>query len=627
MPNKVPDGLLFLDKDGAVSLREKYERETGRKFPETLLVRSSVVDDAHGGTIAKGHWYFKHTPRTLALTANIPESKTGGLFSLRLHNQYVASIGSLHPDTKQPYIIAEAYPVLQMPDELLEWLLKQVVEEPTASVKPAERRLWRHGEIHPALISHVGGLLNKGVHGQPLIDAAIQWAHESCEAPIDEPKIVKETKDCESRYGVGKDENLLLTQGQPVAAQADKLELDTTGLAARPVFPLWTLFGTSVYDGLIQPAIKESSKHAEFIALPAIQLMLNYLSGKVEIGTLHHTNLNLFVGLISPYGKFFKSSSCQLAHDYFRCVGISRVYGPDVKTAEGQIIIMQAGSSEGFGLKMQGCNAKNGLLFNDELGKLVAKAGIENSSFASDILSWYESGQFGNNTKNHKTNFNFENGTYTFGWLWCTTDRGFNRHWPKLAGISSGLEDRMFFVVCPETPKATVPLQTPNFFSGAIETKRRIDKAIQQKQFQFEDFKAFSAKVSDLDPRSMALVEKLALYLAVDLGLSEIDIDCVERAVALVGYRNQATRFLSPIEAENQQGRLQKEMIRELQQRNGKMPRREFCRNLDYTRYGLDVWNRAYGTMLQAKILVEFDEETTPGKRATKMVGLVKLDD
>ena len=89
---QIEGGLLFLDKDGAISLREKYERETGRKFPQTLLVRSSIVDDGKGNIISKGHWYFHQTPRTLMLgkdggKTNIAENTTNGLFSLRIQNQ------------------------------------------------------------------------------------------------------------------------------------------------------------------------------------------------------------------------------------------------------------------------------------------------------------------------------------------------------------------------------------------------------------------------------------------------------------------------------------------------------------------------------------------------------------
>jgi hypothetical protein len=93
-------------------------------------------------------------------------------------------------------------------------------------------------------------------------------------------------------------------------------------------------------------------------------------------------------------------------------------------------------------------------------------------------------------------------------------------------------------------------------------------------------------------------------------------------------------RFITssePIEADNQQGRLQKEILRELRQHRGKMSYRELCLNLDYSRYGIDVWNRAYRTMLpygdDEGIIAEWHEQRTPGKRAIRMVGLIKFDD
>jgi hypothetical protein len=265
-------------------------------------------------------------------------------------------------------------------------------------------------------------------------------------------------------------------------------------------------------------------------------------------------------------------------------------------------------------------------MFNDELGKFVSKAGIEGSAFASDVLSWYGAAYFGNNVTTAKNNFQFDAGTYTFGWLWCTTDRGFNRHWPKIAEMSSGLEDRMIFVVGPEKPKPAAPYSDPPL-EGALKTRRLIEKAIEQKTFQFADKVGYADAVAGLDPRSMELAKNLALYLAVDLERTEIDFDCVRRARALVDYRNQARAFVAPIEADNVEGRLQKEIIRELRQHSGKMPHRSLCRNLDYARYGTSVWRKAYFGLVNDGAIFDFQESRTPGKRATLMVGLKKQDD
>ena len=405
-------------------------------------------------------------------------------------------------------------------------------------------------------------------------------------------------------------------------------EIDTSEGYTRPEFPYWAIMGTSIWNGLVAPALASSSKHAEFIAMPAIQIMLNQLSGRVRVG-LSGTNFNTYVGLVSPYGKFFKSSSCDLAMDYFRTMGLlfKKSVGKKEEFAGERTAVIQAGSPEGFGLKARDINAYRALLFNDELGKFVSKAGIEGSAFSSDLLTWYGAGEFGNNTTQPRNRVHFEAGTYTFGWLWATTDRGFNRHWPKLAGISSGLEDRMFFVVSPKEPKPTAPFSDPILVEGAARTRQLIDKAVQQEKFDFESPEWFAKKVSGMDPRSMDLIQKFSLYFCVDMGDSVIGDEHVDRALALVEYRNRAALFLAPIEAENDGARTQKEIIRELRQNRGKMRYRDLCNKLDYTSLEVWKWNRIYQGLVGENLIINLYEQTTPGRRATRMVGLAKQEE
>jgi len=205
-------GLLFLDKDGAINLREKYERETGKPFPKTLLVRSSVIPNSG---ISKGHWYFQQTPKTIALQSNIPESQTGGLFSLRVHNQYVASIGSIHPKTGLAYEVAEDYPVVPMPGDLLDWLLKQVVDEKVAEKSEfakVDRPLIPHGQIHPWLVSRAGRLRGIGLTPEEIEPVLIRMAYNECELPLDDNKIRQVARSMKL-YEEGQDKSLLLTQG------------------------------------------------------------------------------------------------------------------------------------------------------------------------------------------------------------------------------------------------------------------------------------------------------------------------------------------------------------------------------------------------------------------------------
>ena len=109
--------------------------------------------------------------------------------------------------------------------------------------------------------------------------------------------------------------------------------------------------------------------------------------------------------------------------------------------------------------------------------------------------------------------------------------------------------------------------------------------------------------------------------------LDVIDSECLNRAAALVEYRLKVIKFIEPIEAENKQGRIQKEIIRELRQNGGMMKKRDLCRELNYTSLGTDVWYAAYVGLLKNKITVEFRPNNESRPRVSKMLGLLKDED
>jgi hypothetical protein len=557
---------------------------------------------------------------------NIMQDKVlHGDWSARVKNLYVVGPGSLKEEGSYDLLLDVA------PCDAPEWLLAWCISQKTTKVSTVapvaitERTLVPHGQIHGWMLSQAGSLRARGLGAGSIEVALLELVHKNCEPPIDESKVRTMAQSiCNFPEGTPTQAIAMDDVVAPAPAR-DIPELDTSESGARPMFPLWAIKGTSIYDGLVAPTLENSSKHAEFIFVPAMQMMLNYLSHKVELG-LSPANLNLFVGLISPYGQFFKSSSCTLAMDYFKFIGVLSSATKRIKSADDRVLVAQAGSPEGFGLMMQKMDSTHAILFNDELGKFVSKAGIESSSFSSDLLVWYGSGEFGNSTVQLTKRFLFEAGTYTFGWLWATTDRGFNRHWPKLAGISSGLQDRMFFVISPEKAKPTAPYSNPDLMNAAL-TKQLIDRAIMKKTFEFEDPEDYARRVSGLDPRSMDMVKILSLYFCIDMGADIIDSDHIERAMALVTYRNQAAAFLAPIESESKEGRLQQEILRELRQNKGKLSYRELCRSLNFGHVGMFEWSRAYKGLITERLTVEFNEQRTVGKRQTRMVGLRKWDD
>ncbi len=191
------------------------------------------------------------------------------------------------------------------------------------------------------------------------------------------------------------------------------------------------------------------------------------------------------------------------------------------------------------------------------------------------------------------------------------------------------MPDRTFFLLAPKEPKPLTDEAYVNTTEGAIKTRELIMKALLTGNGGFfpmsGDIRSYARDEGKKlgDPRNMNLLYTLGLYFAVDLGLGEITEDCITRALALVDYRQKATVFLEPIEARNDEGRLLKEIIREIRQQGGKMTRRDLIRDLRAQDYGPRFWDAVYNGAIRANWIREFTE---PGKRGQtkKMVGLVK---
>jgi hypothetical protein len=614
--------FLDIDKEGT---KDRIEAETGRKIPLKWMSRSRK---------GRGHIAFKQTAASIAMGNIAEESVRDGAFSCRVNDMYIVGPGSYRKDLDRTYeLILDSEPE-EAPDWLIQWCIAQKVSRDKTQVNRDENNLIPHGQIHPALVSEAGSLCARGYSVEAREEALLLWAHENCAPPLDENHIRQVARSTEGWEQGNPLANVVLVGGKvagdstPIAAPiVSTPEIDTADIAVYPTFPRWTARETSLFKGLVEPAVQTSSKYLELIWMPSIQLMLNHLFGKVRIKD-QQVNLNMYLGLISPYGQFFKSSSCELAHKYFETMGLLASYRPGMSNADGKIIVMQAGSTEGFGKTMSTINAKHGVLYNDELSKMVSKAGIENASFSHDLLQWYGSSGWGNTVTNAKNSFAFPAGSYCFSWQWCTTDRGFNRQWPRIASIASGMEDRLFFVMSPKEPRPTVPYTDPFLGESCARTRLRLEEAINQGVYGYQDIEGAVKLLSGMDPRSMQLAQMLALYFAVDLEedgerLTEITPECVERALALTKYRNDVRAYIEPIEADTVLGRIQKEILREIRQAGGKVKKRDLQRSMDHQRYGSDLWRSAYIGAIKEQWIVEW-EEVTPAGRKSRMVGIPK---
>jgi len=591
-------GHLFFEIDDP-SIPSQIEQETGQKLPRTYRVRSRP---------GRGHFYFKQTPASIAL-GNVAQGNTlKGNFSVRADAAYVVAANSLHPNSGLPYEVVSTAEIVECPDWLVEWFKTQKSNSSTPKeIVRDVNNLIPHGMIHDQLVIQAGKLVHMGMPYEALPDALVAWAHGNCAPPLDEEHIRQIARSTDGWKRGNPAEEIVLVGGKPAGQSTITVEdPEIDSIALKPVpYPKWpgewVMRGTSIYEGFVRPFVEENSRYPEFLWIPAMTILLNYLGTKV---TVERKNLipSIFTVLIGRRGKVLKSSSVEDAIKYFEYCGVAGHSEPTLNNANGRSLIFTPGSAEGFGKEMMRTNCKNGIWYFDELSTLVNKASIESSTIVSNMLLLYESAKFQNIIKNTKDSYSLLPGSYCASFLACCTDKNFTINWSKLAGQSTGLTDRFLFILQPEVLKPLTPYIHVNTQEGSLKTRQLIDKALEQKVYKIDDsspLSKFTAENEDSN-RSEIRAEKLALGIAVDMGLDSIDEESIERALAIIAYEQAVKAYLKTYEASTREGAIQLEVLHQLRKAGGRMSIRDLYRVVHPERLGTSLWNSVYTGLIKS---------------------------
>lgn len=638
------DGFFVVEIDSA-DFRERFKKDTGNYLDSKLAIASRQG----------GHRWFRQSAESLAL-GNV--SQKGKDFSVRVDNEQCVSGGSVHPITKQQYKVCLGFAAPEVPAaEVIPWLSaeKTRLEKTEKMAALDDSGLIPSGQRNVQLASLAGKLRQTGQLTADEIEGILLERNRTrCQPPLDESEVktiagsiggypIKDTTVLCDGVPAGTKQLLQNIEAantpaetaaavpsvQTLLEQREKEILpflDTRGIPDRPIFPAWVLDQTSIGEGLVKPALATSSKHDLFIYMPAIQIMMNFLSGKVRIEA-GRSRFNLYLCSISPFGKFFKSSAAELAQSYSRQAGLLTDWEGPVNTEKNKVLLMECGSAEGFCMRMHEAQIRNGILYNDELSNLTEKMDIKASTLSSFLLKSFDSAKMENQLKRSGESYSFPAQSYTFGWMSCTTETMFPSLWAKIAGNETGILDRMLFLVSPKEPRSFFKHRDPDFTGAAGRTRELIDQAIQQGVYRYTDYDSTCRAMQGMEPRSQYMFETLALYFAIDLGLSEIEDVCVERAGALIKYRHAAIDYIQPVEADSLPARIEQEIRRELRRHNGLMPTRELERAMHSDRIGMKLWTQCYNGLISWKHIVEFDHYNPETKRKIGMTGLLRLDD
>ena len=601
-------GVWFWEVD-APEVLARIQKDTGHD-PLTEI-RTFRVRSRPG----RGHFYFRHNALSLSL-GNISQTYVVGQdWSVRTNREYVVAPGSIHPDTGKPYeALNWDLPIIEAPEWLVGWLLSQKIQKfsaPQGATAPTdaprnERGLVPHGSIHGYMLREAGKLRQMGLD-QPEIEVSLlALVNKNCEPPIDEAKVVQMSKSI-CNFPAGEGSGGLVFNQQPAQAAAVEPPQPAEDIsydeAKYPVFPKWVMWGTSVYEGFVKPYCEKNSRVDYFMWMPTAAMMLNYIGNKVSVD-LKGWKPSIYLVLVGERGRANKSSSIKDGMKYLEFASVLQMYGKESKNADGKSYVWEAGSPEGLGTDMQRTNCKNAILFYDELSALVSKAGIEGSGMNSTLLKMYESANFSNSIKSKKDTFSVAPDSYVATLITATTDKKFTELWSKLAGEDTGLNDRFTFVLQPQVLPEVKLQEVVSYHEAALETRKLIDKAVQQGKFAFDDQTPFREALNIYkDNRIVARAEKWALYFAVDSGLTSIDEECVAKGLALAKYEMEVKDFLNPYEAKNDESNIQQSIIRLLKRNKGSMAYRELEKGLNGIRYGMTIWKRALASLVDMDVI------------------------
>jgi hypothetical protein len=625
------DGVWFFEIDDP-SVPGRIEAETGQKIPLTYRVRSRP---------GRGHYYWKQNAASIALGNVAQGFVKNGDFSVRVDREYVVAAGSIHPISGDPYEVVCTAPIIEAPLFLIDWIKSQRIEKAKIGTRqPGDPKI-PHGQINSHLVSIIGTFIAKAVPQEAAEAAVMAWAHENCEEPIDDDKVLQDVRGMYGRYPLGSLlKETVLFGGKPLSSTAYSVapaaplvsltdegveELPELVLPPYPIFPEWVMLGTSIYEGLVKPFCDVNSRYEEYMFMPAMALLLNYVANKVRV---EHKQLipSLFMVLIGRKGKIIKSSSVESAIEYFKFAGMVEHGNTSMENANSKALVWEIGSPEGLGIEMSRLKCRNGILFYDELSTLTNKAGIDGSTLTSRLLALYESGKFQNLIKSKKESFSFDPGSYCVSLIACCTDKNFTTHWSKLSGRSSGLDERFFFLYQPEKFKALSPQIHVATQDGALLTRKLVDAAIKQSLFKIENLTPLQeAMAKGVENREEIRAEKFALYFAIDLGRDEIDCDCIERALALVEYEKAVKKYVQTYEATTKEGAVQMELRLLLKRSGGEMSMRDVTRAMHPERGGTTLWTQAYQGLVKNRII----KEVGTGKKgdAKRVILLQDIED
>jgi hypothetical protein len=290
------------------------------------------------------------------------DDKDGEIFSVRGNNAYVVSAGSIHPKTGQPYeVVLEPMwgKILTAPDWLVNWLLSYSKKQGAPKTAAIPEPILEHSRNKT--LTSLAGVMRRPGMSEDAIFAGLQVENQQrCHPPLPEDEVRNIAR------SVAKYEPAETVDGSEV----ESVSIATVGTKDMP---------ESVLDGWLGQICK-SRMLEHFPVAYAWPALVTVASAMVPTNSATNgTRCNLYTALVGP----IHSGKSEAIKHAKLLLGIQSP----------PLLDLLAGSAEMLTSAVAEAAGQPRLYSPDELGHLLEKAQIQNSSFVYVLnRAFYETG-------------------------------------------------------------------------------------------------------------------------------------------------------------------------------------------------------------------------------------------
>ena len=387
LPTGAISHILVLDIDGCIG-EESLNALEGEYGP---LPKTRTVITSPGHL----HYWFK---------ALVPTRSTAGVLGPGLDTRgdggYVIVPPSIHPKTEKPYLVSRNGEPQPAPDWLIDLTRPKNANRAAPSTNEVASTI-AEGERNSALTAFAGTLRRRGLGETEIFEHLLLLNKQQCTPPLAEAELKTIAASIGKKAAVAHEVRPAVFADMPEAVLSGRL------------------------GEISQRLMKDFPRAYAWLAIVTCAGTL--VSGTRVLPT------NLFAGLVGPIG----SGKTQAGERAARSLGL------DPEGDAPPVIKLKAGSGEGL-LKAIGDVAGASRLYSvDELGHLLEKANLENSSFPHILNGlFYSSRQGLRIARGEAVEFNC-----SLSILGGLLEESFGDLFGKAA--TGGLYDRFIFGYCP----------------------------------------------------------------------------------------------------------------------------------------------------------------------------------